>query len=207
MRDENSQTGTRRSHAVDPGRAHHHRRSIRLQGYDYSQAGAYFVTIVTRRKLCLFGTVKDGRVQLNASGQLMDEAWKWLAERHPYVELDQYVVMPNHLHGIIFLTDGPESDSELATGWIPRHGPSRSAPTRRRKSLGRLVGAFKTVGTRRVNLAEGTVGRVIWQRNFYERVIRSERELGLTREYIVNNPLAWELDRENPSNATGRLTP
>ncbi|MCY3747660.1 MAG: transposase [Chloroflexi bacterium] len=170
-----------------------------MQGYDYSQAGAYFVTIATRRKLCLFGAVKDGTVRLNASGQLMMETWEWLGRRYPYVELDEYVVMPNHLHGIIILTDTAESGFGLATGRIAGSDHSRAARSERRKSLGSLVGAFRTVATRRANLAQATEGRVIWQRNFYERVIRNERELGLIRQYIANNPLAWESDQENPS--------
>ena len=206
MRNEKSQTRTRHLRADHPGRPHR-RRSIRLQGYDYTQTGAYFVTIVTRHKLCLFGTVNDGRVLLNALGQLMDEVWQWLGQRYPYVELDQYVVMPNHLHGIIVLADNADSDSDLVSGRTSGRRPSSTAPTKRRKSLGSLVGAFKTVGTRRANLARGTESQVIWQRNFYERVIRNERELNSIREYIMNNPLAWELDNENPSNATGRPPP
>ncbi|MCY3958415.1 MAG: transposase [Chloroflexi bacterium] len=170
-----------------------------MQGYDYSQAGAYFVTIVTRRKLCLFGNVRDEEVQLNTLGKLMVEVWEWLGERYPYVELDEYVVMPNHLHGIIVLTEFAESGFGPATERSAGHHHSRAAPAARRKPLGELVGAFKTVGTGRANLAQATAGRVIWQRNFYERVIRNERELGSIREYIVNNPLAWDSDQENPS--------
>ena len=165
----------------------HHRKSIRLKDYDYSQAGAYYVTIVTHERRVLFGDVVDGEMRLNETGQLVVDVWQWLAARHPYVELDSYVVMPNHLHGIIVIDD-------------PRRDDSRIAPTNH-KSLGRLIGAFKTVTTKRVNLAQGTPGQRLWQRNFFERVIRNDEEWNRVREYIAANPTQWETDAENP-NAT-----
>ena len=165
----------------------HHRKSIRLKGYDYSQAGAYYVTIATHERRVLFGDVVDGEMRLNESGQLVVDVWEWLAARHSYVELDSYVVMPNHLHGIIVIDD-------------PRRGDSRIAPTRH-KPLGRLVGMFKTVTTKQVNLAQGTPGQRLWQRNYYERVIRNDEEWNRVREYIAANPTQWEIDVENP-NAT-----
>ena len=188
----------------------HRRRSIRLKGYDYSRPGAYFVTVVVRDRLCLFGDVVDGEMRLNEIGRLIVEACEWLAGRYPHVGLDAYVVMPNHLHGIIVLTDegwrgdsGSGSDrvsdgrgSSVSVGRSSRGG-SRTAPTGR-KSLGRLVGAFKTVSTKRVNLIRGTPGQRLWQRNFYERVIRNDRELDDIRDYIVGNPAKWETDEENP---------
>ena len=168
----------------------HHRRSIRLPGYDYAEDGGYFVTVVTREREMLFGDVVDGEMRLNATGQLVLDSWKWLTVRYPYVELDTHVVMPNHLHGIIVITGRhPMGDEAGDPGIAP-------AP---RKSLGRLVGAFKTVTTKQVNLARGTPGRPLWQRNYYERVVRGERELALIREYIVNNPMQWGLDAENPA--------
>ena len=81
----------------------HHRRSIRLKGYDYAQYGAYFVTVVTQRRTLLFGEVTDGKMLLNETGQSVADAWEWLATQYPYVKLDEYVVMPNHIHGIIFI--------------------------------------------------------------------------------------------------------
>ena len=122
---------------------------------------------------------------LNPTGQWIADGWEWLAQQYPYVALDEYVVMPNHLHGVIVIADQP------------RRGGSRTAPTRR-KPLGRLIGAFKTVTTKRTNLSEGTPGQMLWQRNYYERVIRSADEMDRVRQYIVENPLSWETDRENP---------
>ena len=163
----------------------HHRRSIRLKGYDYAQSGAYFVTIVTYGRIPLFGEIVDGVMSLNDTGQSIRDDWEWLGLRYPQVTLDEYVVMPNHLHGIIVLTDDGR-------------GGSRTAPTRR-KPLGRLVGAFKTVSTKQFNLSQGKPGQLLWQRNYYEHVIRNDDEMNRVREYIINNPLHWETDTENPS--------
>ncbi len=162
----------------------HHRRSIRLKGYDYSQIGVYFITIVAQGRLCLFGDVVDGEMRLNDAGRLVVNAWEWLATRHSYVELDSYIVMPNHLHGVIVIT-----------------GDSRIAPTKR-KPLGRLVGMFKTVTTKQINLDRGTPGQLLWQRNYYEHVIRNDEEWDRVREYIASNPMRWETDVENPDATT-----
>jgi len=204
----------------DPNK--HHRRSIRLKGYDYTQAGVYFVTIVTQNRACLFGDIVAGEVRLNAFGQAVAETWLWLATQYGYVELDEWVVMPNHLHGIVVITetgDGCPTDgggvgggSRTAPTVIGAtgggggvRGGSRTAPTViastapmvKRKPLGRLIGAFKTVSTKRINEYRGTPGVVVWQRNYYEHIIRDERSLNRIREYIAANPLRWHLDREN----------
>ena len=157
----------------------HHRRSIRLQGYDYSRAGAYFVTLCTQNRECLFGDVVDGETRLNPVGQIAGDAWKWLASQYDYVELDEWVIMPNHLHGIIIISDG--------------RGGSRTAPTR--KPIGRLVGAFKTVSTKHINKLRNTPGEKLWQRNYWEHIVRNEPELKRIREYIRNNPSQWEMDQ------------
>ena len=163
----------------------YHRRSIWLPAYDYAQAGAYFVTIVCRNRVLL---LEDPRFR-----EVVEETWLWLADQYEFVYLDEFVVMPNHLHGIIVIRDG-------------RRGASRSAPTRsatetpKRKPLGRLVGAFKTVSTKRINGIRSTPGLPVWQRNYYERVIRDDEELNRLRQYIIDNPAHWEEDRENPNN-------
>lgn len=144
---------------------------------------------MTRERALLFGDVVDGEMKLSAIGQLVLDGWEWLAVQHPYVDLDAYVVMPNHLHGIIVIGGRQSMSSDPGD-------PGIAAP---RKSLGRLVGAFKTVTAKQVNLALGTPGRPLWQRNYYERVVRDDNELSRIREYIVNNPMQWELDAENPA--------
>ena len=224
----------------DPNK--HHRRSIRLKGYDYTQAGVYFVTIVTQNRACLFGDIVAGEVRLNAFGQAVAETWLWLGTQYGYVELDEWVVVPNLLHGIIIIT---ETDNGCPTDGGGVGGGSRTAPTVigatgggggvgggsrtvptvigatgggggvgggsrtaptviastapmvKRKPLGRLIGAFKTVSTKRINEYRGTPGVVVWQRNYYEHIIRDERSLNRIREYIAANPLRWHLDREN----------
>ncbi len=160
----------------------HDRRSIRLRGYDYSQAGAYFVTVCTSNGEHLLGEVTEGVVRLNEYGQMAALCWQWLARRYAHVDLDEWIVMPNHLHGIIVITDDG------------RRGGSRTAPTRtviKRKPLGRLIGAFKTVSIQRINAIRNTPGARVWQRNYYEHIVRNEDELNKIREYIGTNPLRW----------------
>jgi REP element-mobilizing transposase RayT len=159
----------------------YHRRSIRLPAYDYAQAGAYFVTIVCRDRALLLEAPRFREV--------VEETWLWLADQYESVHLDEFVVMPNHLHGIIVIEDKC------------RGGPL-AAPTQtpKRKPLGQLVGAFKTVSTKGINEIRGTLGVPVWQRNYYERVIRDDEELNRVRQYVVDNPAHWEEDRENPNN-------
>ena len=166
------------------------RRSLRFRDFDYSEPRAYFVTLVTYDCASLFGEVVNDGVLLSQLGKVVAETWLWLPKQYPHVDLDEFVVMPNHLHGIVWLA-GPLSGT----------GDSRIAPTNAggRKPLGRLIGAFKTVSGKRVNTALGTPGRPLWQRDFYDHVIRNERDLDRIREYIRNNPLQWEMDEENPS--------
>jgi putative transposase len=156
-----------------------------LQGYDYGQAGAYFVTVCTQNRTCLFGEVTDGAMRLNSAGELAATVWNSMPERFPEIELDMFVVMPNHLHGIIVLSDFGRA-------------ATRAAPT-----VGDVVGAFKSLFTLR--FVEGVKSkrwpafdRRVWQRNYYEHVIRDERDLARARRYIDENPLRWDFDRDNP---------
>jgi putative transposase len=167
----------------------HHRRSIRLPGYDYSRAGGYYVTIVAWQRECLFGEVVDGEMVLNDFGQIAAKTWQWLQTQYPYVELGTSIVMPNHFHGIIILHDDDRRDDSRI---VPTDGPKR-------KPLGRLIGAFKTVSTKNINLLRHTEGQVVWQRNYYEHIIRSEKEMKTIWDYIEGNPARWEKDNENPS--------
>ena len=176
------------------------RKLIRLQGFDYSQPGLYFVTIVVKERQTLLGEIVGEEMEPNNLGRMVANTWEWLGDQYPHVELDEYVVMPNHIHGIIVIRNS--GNGAIASH---RRGASRSAPTKpqvqdnKRKPLGRLVGAFKTVSTKNVNLHLGTTGRTLWQRNYYEHVIRSEESLMKIRQYIRDNPAKWAFDRENPS--------
>lgn len=178
----------------------HHRRSIRLKGYDYRQAGGYFVTLVTQGREMLFGDVVNGTMILNDFGKIVAETWQWLETQYPYVALGEWVVMPNHFHGIIFILDDADDDGGGS------RGGSRTAPTNpqtvpdavKRKPLGRLIGAFKTVSTKHINIARYTEGATVWQRSYYEHIIRNETELDRITRYIESNPARWADDRENP---------
>ena len=175
----------------------HHRRSIRLSGYDYSQDGWYYVTICALGQKCLFGKFTDGRIQLYKYGRIVEKCWKWLAQQYGYVNLDEYVVMPNHLHGIIIIRrDDSQKD------WKACRGGSRTAPIgnlQKYKPLSRLIGAFKTVSTRQINTIRNTPDCKLWQRNYYEHIIRNEEELNNIRRYIADNPVNWLRDEENPN--------
>ena len=179
--------------ACNPDR--HHRRSLRLSGYDYAAAGAYFVTICTHKREPLFGAIQNGTMAVNDYGQTVADAWLWLEQQYPYVKLDTWVVMPNHFHGIIIITDC--------------RGGSRTAPTEKSrpiKPIGRLVGAFKTVSTKHINKLRITPGALIWQRNYYEHVVRNEDDLNSIGEYIINNPSQWDVDGDNPEDYGHHVT-
>ncbi len=164
----------------------HHRRSIRLKEYNYAQAGAYFVTIVTYQRESLFGEIVDGVMKLNEWGEIARREWFKTAELRPYIELyeDEFVVMPNHAHGILWMNDdvGAERCSAPTTPHVPAG------------SLGAIVRAYKSAVTYAINAARQTRGMVVWQRNYYEHIIRNDADLNRIREYVVNNPLKWADD-------------
>lgn len=165
------------------------RRTIRLKDYDYSQAGAYFVTLSAYNRQCQFGTIIDSIMNLSRIGEIVQSEWLRSESMRSEIELDEFVVMPNHLHGIILICDSVSS-RQRAHGRAPLH--------RKPKSLGSIVAGFKSATTRQVNANFNTPKRQVWQRNYFEHVIRNEDELMSIRQYIIDNPLKWELDRENP---------
>jgi len=164
----------------------HHRRSIRLKGYDYSRVGAYFVTICTHKRECVFGEVVEGEMRLNETGMIVQDEWLRTPTIRPNVELDVFVVMPDHLQGIIILNDDGRGESQFAPTRF--HSPSGT--------VGAIVRGFKSASTKRINEIRGAIGRPLWQRNFHDRIIRDENEMRRTQEYIVNNPLQWYYDEE-----------
>ena len=173
------------------------RRSIRLKEYDYSQTGAYFLTICTHRRQCLLGAMVDGRVILSSIGKIVVEEWLRSAEVRKEIELDAFVIMPNHLHAIVAIHRG---EREIVSNCLESQRRAIKA-----KTIGSFVSGFKAAATVRANELRGTPGKSIWQRNYYEHVIRSEKELNQIREYIENNPLRWQIDRENPDRKTGQV--
>ncbi|MBN2270281.1 MAG: transposase [Sedimentisphaerales bacterium] len=193
-------------------RTKHQRRSIRWVGYDYAQEGVYFVTVCVQGHVCLFGDIVNGQMRRNELGRIVQATWYDLPNHYPHIALDAFVVMPNHVHMIVVLTPPVGAGfkpalmnpmrAESAHARSVRTGPIRAgfkpAPTGKRHGLPEIVRAFKTFSARRVNARRAGCGRSLWQRNYYEHVIRDEGQLGRIRRYIEDNPLNWMLDRENP---------
>jgi len=193
----------------------HHRRSIRLHEYDYSFAGAYFVTLCAFQRECLFGEIVDGAIRLNGMGTMVRDEWLKTAEHFPAISLDVSIVMPNHFHGIVTIV-GAKQDSSASPGFESdvrnqgeniknqgEAGETLASPLpcgTQSGSFSAIIQNFKSVSTRKINQHRNNPGCPVWQRNYYERVIRNEQELAKAREYIVNNPMKWALDRENPAN-------
>ena len=204
----------------DPNK--HHRRSIRLKGYDYSKAGMYFVTLVCRQRACLFGEVIDGKMRLSAAGQIVQQEWRRLGQQFPDARIDVFVVMPNHVHGIIVIhpdvvgatqpsqketisgenrtleeirigNGGSPLRGEVGGGARPANGPAPG-------SLGAMIGQFKSRCTKRLWASKGLSGTPIWQRNYYEHIIRNDDDYKRVYLYIESNPVNWNADEENPLN-------
>jgi REP element-mobilizing transposase RayT len=231
----------------------HHRRSIRLKGYDYSQAGAYFVTIYVHQRECLLGDVVNGEMRLSRFGKIVYYEWLDLPKHYPHVILDEFCIMPNHVHFVIVLDDdGGDGSSRLSQISLPaRRDGSRgltktspiakalltetSTPAGRDGSLGlaetspitstllsktplpvqethpnthpnprhplsEVIRAFKSFSAKRINALRKTTYSPFWQKNYYEHIIRNDRAWNAITWYIINNPLNWQLDRDNLQN-------
>ncbi|MFA5056129.1 MAG: transposase [Dehalococcoidia bacterium] len=167
----------------------HHRRSRRLEGYDYSQAGAYFITVCTRNRECLFGDVIDGVMALSDVGRVVEEEWMKSADIRKEIELDAFVIMPNHIHGIIVIAN------DCRGVWLYAPTGTLRSPSR---TIGALVRAFKSACTIRINDMRNSRGTPVWQRNYYEHVTRDEDDLNRIRQYVIDNPARWAEDENNP---------
>jgi REP-associated tyrosine transposase len=166
----------------------HHRRSIRLQGYDYSQAGAYYVTIVTYQRDCLFGEIMNEGTVSSDFGKIADECWQAIPDHFPNVDLGAYVVMPNHVHGIIIIRRG----TIYRAPTVEQFG----RPTQ--GSLPTIIRTYKAAVTRCIARKHNATG--IWQRNYYEHIIRDEKDLKNKTDYIEANPSLWDEDDNNLRN-------
>jgi len=165
---------------------YHHRHSIRLNGYDYGEPNWYYITICTYEKECLFGVIRNGKMRLNKYGRIAEEELLRTKEIRKNVDIDYYVIMPNHVHVILIIEQKIGNNIVGAT--------RRVAPTLNPNSLGSIIGQFKSVAAKRINKSKNTPGRPVWQRNYYEHILRNENDLYCTRRYIELNPLKWELD-------------
>lgn len=181
----------------------HHRQSIRLRDYDYSRAGAYFVTICAWQRECLFGEVVDGGMRLNDAGRVVTRIWDMLPQRFQDAEVDVFVAMPNHIHGIIVINDpgGVGAIHELPLHASPHASPLRKLYLRDRRnmSLPKIIGYLKMNSAKRINQQRNTPGVPVWQRNYYERIIRDESEWHAIRQYMLDNPVKWEEDENHPA--------
>ncbi|MCB8922550.1 MAG: transposase [Ardenticatenaceae bacterium] len=167
----------------------HHRRSVRLKAYDYTQNGVYFVTLCSKHGQPIFGHIENGAMVLNEWGQIVEREWLQTAVLRPNVKLDTHQVMPNHFHGLF---------------WIMNTGIETAVPTRQfgqpqKGALGTIIGAFKAAVTYAINDLRQTKDLSVWQRNYYEQVIRNERHATAVRHYITNNPTHWEADKLHPN--------
>ncbi|MDX2231858.1 MAG: transposase [Leptolyngbyaceae cyanobacterium bins.349] len=191
----------------------HHRRSLRLKGYDYASPSAYFITICTQNRACLFGEIDNGVMQLNDAGQMVQRVWVDLPQRFPAIELNAFVIMPNHIHGIIQFTH----DAIAGTG---ERAGTRPAPTEEQNNLvgvplvgtpvtepgatlGEIVGTFKSISTHEYAIAMKQrhwepFHRRLWQRNYYEHIIRDTISFEKIEDYVQTNPQRWHLDQLHP---------
>jgi putative transposase len=181
--------------------ADHPRRykgTVRLPYLHYSEAGGYALTMVSHERIPLFGRIEDGQIVANEPGLIVLREWMRSPVIRPGVILDVFCLMPNHFHGIVMLTDAEQvaHDAEpIAHGCaaLPRGSRDRA-----KRSISTMMAGFKAATTKRINEWRGIPGRPVWQPKFYEHVIRSEDDLRRQQEYILNNPLQWELDEEYP---------
>jgi putative transposase len=202
----------------------HHRRSIRLRNYDYSQPGVYFVTICTYQKQSWFGEIRNGQMYLNQLGKIVADEWLKTCKIRPNFQLDEWVIMPNHFHGIVIINDYSGENQSLVVGNRPldlgarnqtldlgarnqtldlgarnqtldlgaRNAPLQQKPN----SLSSCIAGFKSAVTKRINLLRQNTDIPIWQRSYYESILRDEKYLAAVREYIINNPRNWQNDQD-----------
>ena len=162
------------------------------------------MTLCVWQRDCLFGEIVNGEMVLNEVGRIVDSVWNNLPGHYANIELDSACIMPNHFHGIINIVDGADivgaGLKPALTEPAPEPAPTEPASAVRHHGLTEIIRGFKTFSAKRINTLRNNPGCPVWQRNYYERVIRNDGELTRAREYIVNNPMKWELDKENPKN-------
>ena len=170
------------------------RKKLRLENFDYTSPGAYFFTICTQYRKPIFGKVDGGQVYLSWKGVIVYQMWTGLPDHFPNVKLDEFVVMPNHLHGILWLLEREKPIIKMHPSPKNQSGhypPSHLQPG----SLSVIIRSFKSAVTRKINQMGHTSGQTLWQRSFYHHILRDDDDLSQHREYIIENPLRWTLDQ------------
>ncbi|WP_354636227.1 transposase [Planktothricoides raciborskii] len=186
----------------------HKRQSIRLKGYDYSQSGFYFITICCYQRECLFGDIIHSQIILNNFGELVKKEWLKSAEIRQEIKLGEFVIMPNHFHGIVIINQTNNNYNHVHTNDVGANGRSplqeiQSSPQQismTPKSLSSLIAGFKSATTKKINIIRNTPKTPVWQRNYYDHIIRNDESLERIREYVQNNHLSWENDQLHPNN-------
>ena len=183
--------------SIDPSRPSRH--SLRLPDYDYSQPGTYFVTLVTYQREPLFGEIKAGEMIQNDAGRIVWDIWRSLPNHFPNVGLEEAVVMPNHFHEIVAIVEAAAAVPVRAIHELPLQVPEAEANRlgRRRMLLPMMIGYFKMNSAKRINILLGSSGVPVWQRNYYERIVRDNKAYESIRHYIQTNPANWGADKEN----------
>jgi putative transposase len=166
------------------------RRSIRLKDFDYTAGALYFLTLCADRRRCIFGKVEEGETRLNSLGRMVEDEWIRSLEMRRHIDLDAFVVMPNHFHAIVALFDQGARSAPLR-GKSFRDGMQATG-------LASLVAGFKAAVTRRASHALPQLRMPVWQRNYYEHIVRDERDLQRIRDYVAANPARWEEDSYHP---------
>jgi REP element-mobilizing transposase RayT len=173
------------------------RRSIRWRGYDYWSRGIYFVTICAFERRTIFGSISSGVLIPSQAGRIVSEHWFDLPSHHVGLELDAFVVMPNHIHGILILNSLKINSLANPSGGNTGVGAGLR-PARRNSGVPGIIRAFKTFSALKINSVRGATGNPVWQRNYFERVVRDGKEMEKVQRYVLENPARWEFDRENP---------
>lgn len=172
----------------------HHRRSIRLKNYDYSRAGLYFVTVCTQDKVNLFGSITDGEMNLNDAGQVVREEWEKSEKIRKEIKLHEYIIMPNHFHAIVEIVGANGRSPVQLSSPVQSRLPM---PHMQAKSLGSLIAGFKSSTSKKINIIRKKPRFLVWQRNYWEHIVRNNDEFARIQNYIIENPKMWNNDKLN----------
>ena len=179
-----------------------YRKNIRLKDFDYSNDGYYFVSVVSYKRKNIFGEIIDGEMNLNQAGKIVEKTWQNIPMHFTNTSCEIFVVMPNHIHGIIDINNDQIVEARHASPLRSKNLKSQSVKSDgvKPQSLGAIIGSFKSAVTKQLHQTKIINQEKIWQRNYYEHIIRDEHDHQQIADYILSNPFNWEYDHENPEN-------